>query len=266
MVDSCVANSILPEAFHPRLENWGFYVKFPVDAQKAIALEKNWMLKINGLLSLFLQSNCPICQRQTPEVLCLYCQRQLQRCQLDSAKQLWQGELPVFAWGNYGGAVKRSLAVLKYDNKPQIAQPLGKWLGQAWLNCDLGGTQKLTVVPIPLHANKQRQRGYNQAELLAESFCQITRLPLQRHGLARVRETEAQFTKKATEREKNLNSAFALGKNWQKSLPAAPVLLLDDIYTTGATARSAAEVLRRQGITVYGLVAIAASGQTVAPR
>ncbi|GET43592.1 hypothetical protein MiSe_84170 [Microseira wollei NIES-4236] len=219
--------------------------------------------KINGLLSLFLQSNCPICQRQTPEVLCLYCQRQLQRCQLNSARQLWHSELPVFAWGSYGGAVKTSLAVLKYDNKPQIAQPLGQWLGKAWLNSDLAGTEKLTVVPIPLHGNKLRQRGYNQAELLAESFCQVTRLPLQRHGLERVRETEAQFTLGAAEREKNLKSAFAVGKNWQKSRPTASVLLLDDIYTTGATARAAADVLRRQGIRVYGLVAIAASGQNV---
>lgn len=221
---------------------------------------------INGLLSLFMQSQCPICQRQTPEVLCQYCERQLQRCQLDRARQLWQSELPVFAWGSYGGAVKRSLAVLKYDNQPQIAQPLGRWLGKAWLNSGLAGDTKLTVVPIPLHANKQRQRGYNQAELLAESFCQITRLPLQRQGLERVRETEAQFSLGAEEREKNLQSAFAVGKRLQKSRPGASVLLLDDIYTTGATARAAASVLRRQGITVYGLVAIAASGQNVSSR
>ncbi len=172
----------------------------------------------------------------------------------------------MFAWGSYGGAVKRSLAVLKYNNKPQIAQPLGQWLGKAWLNSGLAGDTKLIVVPIPLHASKQRQRGYNQAELLAESFCQVTGLPLQRHGLERVRETEAQFTLKAAEREKNLQSAFAVGKRLQKSRSAASVLLLDDIYTTGATARAAADVLRRQGIRVYGLVAIAASGQNVSPR
>ncbi|HBE50731.1 MAG TPA: ComF family protein [Cyanobacteria bacterium UBA11369] len=222
--------------------------------------------KINGLLSLFMQSECPICQRQTPQVLCAYCERQLQRCQLDRGRQLWHSELPVFAWGSYGGAVKRSLAVLKYNNKPQIAQPLGQWLGKAWLNSGLAGDTKLIVVPIPLHASKQRQRGYNQAELLAESFCQVTGLPLQRHGLERVRETEAQFTLKAAEREKNLQSAFAVGKRLQKSRSAASVLLLDDIYTTGATARAAADVLRRQGIRVYGLVAIAASGQNVSPR
>ncbi len=221
---------------------------------------------INGLLSLFLQSECAICQRQTPEVLCGYCQRQLQRCQLDKARQLWHCQLPVFAWGSYGGAVKTSLAVLKYDNKPQIAQPLGQWLGKAWLNSGLAGNTKLTVVPIPLHPNKQRQRGYNQAELLAESFCQVTGLSLQRQGLERVRETEAQFTLGAAGREKNLQSAFAVGKKLQKSRTAAPVLLLDDIYTTGATARAAASVLRQQGITVYGLVAIAASGQNLSPR
>jgi ComF family protein len=172
----------------------------------------------------------------------------------------------VFAWGSYGGAVKRSLAMLKYDRQPQIAQPLGQWLGKAWLNSHLAGDTKLTVVPIPLHANKQRQRGYNQAELLAESFCQVTRLPLQRKGLERVRETEAQFTLGAAQREQNLKSAFAVGKQLQKSRSGLAVLLLDDIYTTGATARAAAEVLRQQGIRVYGLVAIAAAGLSVSPR
>lgn len=164
----------------------------------------------------------------------------------------------------YGGAVKRALTVLKYDNKPELAQPLGQWLGQAWLKSELA-EPKLTVVPIPLHVNKQRQRGYNQATLLAQSFCQVTRLDLQRHGLERVRETEAQFSKGAAEREKNLLSAFGLGSCWSKQRQGCRVLLLDDIYTTGATARAAADVLRQHGIEVYGLVACAASGQTISP-
>lgn len=209
------------------------------------------------LLNIFLKSNCPLCQRPTSKEFCLDCTRQLQRCQLPHPSFLWQGQLPVFAWGVYGGILKRAIAALKYENQPQIARPLGQWLAQAWLNSQLAS--KLIVVPIPLHADKQKQRGYNQAALLAQSFCKITGLHLQQMGLERIRGTEAQFGLSALEREKNLAMAFKLGSGFRREVPAKPILLLDDIYTTGATARSAVQTLQKLGIPVYGLVASATS-------
>ncbi|MBW4620391.1 MAG: ComF family protein [Cyanosarcina radialis HA8281-LM2] len=207
-----------------------------------------------SFLDLFLQSNCPLCQRPTETELCQYCQRQLLDCQLTNPSQLWQGEIPAFAWGNYTGALKRAIAALKYENQPQLAQPLGRWMGEAWLKSKIAAkTPKLTVVPIPLHGSKLQQRGYNQAELLARSFCNFTGLRLQSKGLQRVRSTEAQFGLSIAQREQNLANAFKIDRP-----PGSPVLLLDDIYTTGATARSAAQILQQSGILVYGLVAIAA--------
>lgn len=158
----------------------------------------------------------------------------------------------------YGGILKRAIAALKYENQPQIARPLGQWLAQAWLNSQFAS--KLIVVPIPLHADKLKQRGYNQAALLAESFCDITGLQLQKMGLERIRATEAQFGLSALGREKNLAMAFKLGSGFRREIPAKPILLLDDIYTTGATARSAVQTLRHAGIQVYGLAAIAQAG------
>lgn len=207
------------------------------------------------LLNLFLESNCPLCQRSTSKEFCQDCARQLQRCQSHHT-QFWQGQLPVFTWGLYGGTLKRAIAALKYENQPQVARPLGHWLAQAWLNSQLG-SNRLIVVPIPLHADKQKQRGYNQAALLAQSFCDITGLQLQQMGLERVRVTEAMFSLSTSEREKNLAGAFELGRGFRRHRPSHPVLLLDDIYTTGATARSAAQTLQQLGIPVCGLVAIA---------
>jgi len=216
----------------------------------------------NSLLSLFLKSNCPLCDRATDATLCQYCQRQLQRCQLKHPSQFWQGELPVFVWGHYGGVLKRAIAALKYENHTQLARPLGFWLGEAWLKSTAAQQRKkLTVIPIPIHPSKRQQRGFNQAELLAKSFCQFTGYQYQPHGLERVRETEAQFGLSAKERSQNLTEAFAVGKRFGKRSHHSPVLILDDIYTTGATARSATEVLRKQGIAVYGILAIASSKQ-----
>ncbi len=206
------------------------------------------------LLNLFLESNCPLCQRPTSKEFCQDCVRQLQRCQLPHPS--WQGQLPVFAWGVYGGTLKRAIAALKYENQPQLARPLGHWLAEAWLNSQLASTQ-LIVVPIPLHPKKQKQRGFNQAALLAESFCEITGLKLQHKGLERTLETTAQFGLSVSEREKNLAMAFQVGSEFRRHRPKHSVLLLDDIYTTGATAHSAAQTLQQQGIAVGGMVAIA---------
>jgi ComF family protein len=213
-----------------------------------------------GWLDLLLESRCPLCQRSSQQPLCQDCQKQVKACQLTD-RQSWQGSLPVFAWGLYGGALKRSIGVLKYDNQPKLARPLGQWLGQAWLASPLSGHQNLIVIPIPMHTAKQRQRGFNQAELIARSFCQRTRLPLQPHSLIRVRSTEAQFNLSPAEREHNLANAFEVNRQW-RDRPAKSVLLIDDIYTTGATARAAAIALQQQQVSVYGLVAVAKSGGT----
>ncbi|MGB3205322.1 MAG: ComF family protein [Crinalium sp.] len=211
---------------------------------------------LNDWLNLFLQSKCPLCQRATQSEFCQYCQRQLLSCQLNNSSYLWQGEVPVFAWGIYKGAIKRAIAALKYEQQPQLAKPLGYWLGEAWLKSPISQTtKKLIVVPIPLHDSKLKQRGYNQAELLAKSFCQFTGLSWQ-NGLERIRATEAQFGLSASQRQQNLTDAFCLSKKFQVKSSNA-VLLIDDIYTTGATVKSAAKILQQQEIQVYGLVAIA---------
>lgn len=215
-----------------------------------------WTKNLKGLLNLFLQSNCPLCQRQTSQEFCQYCVKQLHSCHIPDPSKRWQESIPVFAWGSYSGSLKRAIATMKYENHPQIARPLGQWLGEAWLNSPQKN-RRLIVVPIPLHPSKQKKRGYNQAALIAQSFCQTSGLKLKQNGLARVRETDAQFGLSALEREKNLTEAFALGKEFHRCHPDVPVLLIDDIYTTGATAKSAVQVLHQCGIAVEGLAAVA---------
>ncbi|MBC1241744.1 ComF family protein [Nostoc sp. 2RC] len=213
--------------------------------------------KLTSLLNLFLQSHCPLCQRSTSQEICDNCARQLQKCQRQNSISLWKEPLPVFSWGEYGGIVKRAIAVMKYENQPQIARPLGQWLGESWLLNSPKRDSQAVVVPIPLHASKLHQRKYNQAALIAQSFCEITGLKLKLDGLTRVRQTQAQFGLSVSGREQNLKTAFAVGQEFRHRLPNVPVLLLDDIYTTGATARSAVQTLREYGIVVLGLVAVA---------
>jgi ComF family protein len=217
----------------------------------------------NQFFSVFLQTPCPLCDRATPNLFCGNCERQVRRCQLLEMQPLEPRtqldstlEVPVFAWGGYGGALKRAIAACKYHHQPHLAQPLGEWMAEAWQHSAWAG-QRAIVVPIPMHQEKERQRGFNQANLLAQAFCRATQLPLAMQGLVRVRATEAQFGLSISARQRNLQDAFGLGRGLAGRVPHQPVLLLDDIYTTGATARSAIQTLRHQGIPVQGLIVLA---------
>jgi ComF family protein len=211
---------------------------------------------IGKLLGLVFEATCPLCQRSTAQAFCLDCQRQVQRCQLTVAEQYQPTPLPLFAWGSYGGALKRTIAALKYENHPELARPLAHWMAQAWLASPVR-TERAIVVPIPMHPDKKRKRGFNQAELLAQGFCDLTGLPLEPLGLERVRATEAQFKLSTNQRQENLADAFTPGSSLLRRPPAHSILLLDDIYTTGATLQSAAQTLRRRGIRVQGAIVLA---------
>lgn len=211
-----------------------------------------------SILSLFLQENCPLCERPASNLVCQYCQQQLQSCKLKNSCQFWQGDLPLFAWGTYNGQLKRSIAALKYNGQIELGELLGHWLGKAWLDSSIATqVKKPLVIPIPLHQRKLKERGFNQAELIARSFCQVTGYVLQAKALARVRETDALFGLSPEERKTQLQNAFVLNSSFQQRFPNSPVLLIDDIYTTGTTVAEAAKVLRQNKISVLGVAAIA---------
>jgi ComF family protein len=214
---------------------------------------------LKQLLSVFLESRCPCCQRSTSNTLCNYCIQKLATHQFkESDRHNWQGDIPVFAWGKYDGQLKRAIALMKYDQQPDIAKILGQLLGKAWLASDLiKPQQKISVIPIPLHSQKIKDRGFNQAEIIAQSFCQLTGYKLDSQALMRVRDTKAMFDLTPEARINNLQGAFRLGQK----LPKYPVLLLDDIYTLGTTVKEAAKTLKQQQIQVIGAVVAAKTGE-----
>jgi len=215
-------------------------------------------------------SMLPICDacrdsvaRQT-DALCARCGEALD-LDLESSRQLpAEGLLchvcravpPMFeralAYAVYQDKLREMVHLLKYERMREIAKLLGGMLAKSilTLRCETG--RELIVVTVPLFPSKQRQRGYNQSELLADAaIAELRTLApewrLRRIAglLVRTRDTQSQFELSTHGRRRNLAGAFAIDS--AKLPPGCEVLLVDDIYTTGATARECARVLRRAG-------------------
>jgi ComF family protein len=122
----------------------------------------------------------------------------------------------------------------------------GRVLGELWIDAlrDAPPVLPHALVPVPLHADRLRERGYNQALELARPLAAALQIPLRDDLLARVRATSAQSNLDAAERRKNLRGAFRAADT---AAPPAHVAVVDDVMTTGATLRECARTLLRAG-------------------
>jgi ComF family protein len=155
------------------------------------------------------------------------------------------------AYGVYENELREMVHLLKYEGVRAVARPLGAKLAAAVEMLD-GMGRELMVVAVPLYPSKERQRGYNQAVLLSDVALSVLKkskpewdLRAAHKVLRRVKDTESQFALTPKGRRRNLQGAFEMRDG--ASVLGREVLLLDDIYTTGATARECARVLRRAG-------------------
>lgn len=222
-------------------------------------------------LNAFSSLRCGLCDRPTQTVLCHDCHVQCLSCRYANPQRFWRSPLPVFAWGEYAGGLKRSIAALKYNNRPDLAHTFGQWLGEAWIGSSLAQrcTSDLVIVPAPANNAKKKRRGYDQAELIARSFCRYTRLPLNMRCVVRTDDTVPMHGLSMQERQRNVQGVFQLHPRYAKQLRhqrhnskknAPSILLLDDIHTSGATLNAIAHLLRQHCHSVYGSVTLAKAG------
>lgn len=152
----------------------------------------------------------------------------------------------------YARSVRRALLRLKYKGQRRVARPLGQEIAKAWQRT---GWLADVILPVPLHDTRLKQRGYNQCELLAAECGRILGLQVLDKALLRVKETTVQNQLNPTEREQNVNLAFACGPE-AKLLAGKRLILLDDIITTGSTMRACAAALQTANpAAIYGLAA-----------
>jgi len=151
------------------------------------------------------------------------------------------------------GIVRQIIHDFKYGRQIHLRHLVARWLYGAFDDERLRGRTFDMIVPVPLHPTRQRERGFNQASLLAELLTAQISIPC-KPVLKRVRYTTTQTALDRAERMENLHNAFRLRRN--ANVRGLRVLLIDDVLTTGSTLSECARTLKRSGaISVYAATA-----------
>jgi ComF family protein len=155
------------------------------------------------------------------------------------------------------GPLRQAILDFKFDNHRALAEPLGAMLGRRFSN-ELARPHRLpfddltAIVPVVLHPARHSWRGFDQAKLLSRELSKHCDKPVWEDVLERIRNTRPQIELTQNQRAENMRGAFEARKSFK--LQGASLLLVDDVYTTGATLKEAAKALRSGGAqSVYAL-------------
>jgi ComF family protein len=221
----------------------------------------------NRLLDLAFPARCPGCGREGPPI-CAACAPALDaRLELPAGIPIGlPSDVPPpllqLEWcAPFGGLVRRALHEIKYSGETRLATPLGEAIARRWRRVAAGGD---VLVPVPVHAERARRRGYDQAELLARAAACALDLPCA-PILERVRASTAQFDLDRATRATNVRGAFRLrprptgkpGTPSAQPLAGRWIVLVDDVVTTGATLSACAEPLLAAGAIGVSAVTVA---------
>src|SRR5438309_4001535 len=169
------------------------------------------------------------------------------------------------AYGSYDGGLRELIHLLKYEHVRTASNVLGRMLAEviAALKPSFGDAA-LVVVPVPLHPSKMRQRGFNQAELIARAALKLKpagdQLACNGSVLERRRDTQSQTGLSNHQRRENIRGAFAVAL--PREIEGREVLLVDDVFTTGTTVSECARILRRAGATRVWVATVARTLKT----
>lgn len=191
-------------------------------------------------------STCMICGKKVKEgsVYCYDCSRRSHAFDQNAAVFVYQD-------------VRESLYRFKYNGRAEYAAYYAEMAYRLhgkkiiWWKAD-------AIVPVPLHRSRYRKRGYNQAEEFAKELSALTGIPVRKTVLKRVKNTKPLKILSLSERQNNLKKAFLFMQN---DVKLNTIILVDDIYTTGATLDAAAKACREGGVTgIYTITVAVGSG------
>jgi ComF family protein len=268
---------------------WPQTAKFPHSST-----HDNWAVRMGeSLFSVLFPSNCHICNSPLTNIsrlpVCLECLDQIlplrgKLCPICGERVLTPHAIAVdgvdlrcglcrraeppfaraAAYGSYEAGLRALIHLLKYRGVRPAANVLGSMLAEAIAAIEPGIEQAtVPVIPVPLYKGKRHQRGFNQAELIAQAALKhisSSRFVLSNKILKRQRETQSQIGLTSHQRRENLRGAFAVAHAVE--IAGREVLLVDDVFTTGTTVSECTRVLRRAGATKVWVATVARTMKT----
>ena len=169
----------------------------------------------------------------------------------------------VRSFGVYSPSMARAILLLKYGE----ITPLGAWFATQLAKLAQQSVEAFAadaVVPVPLHPSRLRERGYNQAELIARPLARVLRIPFRSYLLVRTRPRPDKVKLTRRERWETVRGAYAMHQ--RAEVDKLRVLLVDDVFTTGATLDACSRALRGAGaVRVAGITVARALPSSVAP-
>lgn len=228
------------------------------------AVDRQWSAAVQALtvraaMDLLLPPTCPGCGREG-DVICATCWRDLERRRAEPPgvpiglfAPLPKGIAQLEWCASFTGVARSALHALKYDGERRLATPLGRLLADRWRRAGVGGH---LLVPVPVHPARRRERGFDQAELLATAAGSALRLRVV-SALVRRERTEAQHSLGRGARARNVERAFLVPPGSVATVRGRWVVLIDDVMTTGATLAGCAAALEEAGTMAVSALTVA---------
>lgn len=239
---------------------------------------------MRGIVSLLYPPVCPVCDKTLPpgekgrlcgrcggklkpiaSPACLKCGRQLEQPEQEYCLQCSKRSYHFkrgFSVFSYEGEARELILKLKYNGRKDIAEYLANITIEKY-GTSLERIGADAVIPVPIHKKRLNQRGYNQAQAIAEIIAEKLNIPCAEDVLVRTKQTEAQKELSVHERLLNLYDAFGINEialeQYKKRMTLEKVILVDDIYTTGSTMECCSRTLTQCGIKEIWFICIAST-------
>jgi ComF family protein len=206
---------------------------------------------LNSIIDLIYRKKCYFCGKSKQSVkMCSDCYNELYFADIQ-VQRIISG-INVYSCGVYDKYLQKLIRGIKYHNQKELAYYLAKFMYEYFEQT--GIEKQFQVVPVPMHKSRKRKRKYNQTELIAEEFCKLTGFTFNNELIERIKDTKPQYKLSRPERIKNLSGAFKVNK---EKLLDMPILIIDDICSTGSTFEEMIKTLKSENIS--DIVCLAAS-------
>lgn len=199
---------------------------------------------LESLLDLIYRKKCYFCGKSKYSIkMCPSCYEKLEFSDR-IANRIVDG-VDVYCAGIYTKELQKLIRGLKYHKQRDLAYFQAKFMYEYFSNLDNLKNEDFELIPVPLHQNRMKKRKYNHMELVCEEFSKLSGFECNFELIKRIKDTKPQYRLSRVQRLKNLSGAFEVNKD---KISGKPLLILDDICTTGSTFEEMIKALKNAGV------------------